>query len=93
MRSIALAVATVATAAMVAPLSTTPVRAQSTQLAQVGVEVDVGRPRERGVVVERRRPDVVIEEREHRRRPNVLIEERRRPGVRIETEGRRYRDW
>ena len=98
MRSIALAMATVATVAMVAPLSTGIARAQSApsmQLAQV--EVDVARPRHRGVVIEerRRRPGVVVEEREYRRRPGVVIEERERrgPSVRIETEGRRYRDW
>jgi len=69
MRISALAMATVAAVSMVAPLSSVPARADSMQLAQVGVEVDVGRPR-----------------------GGVVIEERRRPGVVIETEGRRNRD-
>jgi hypothetical protein len=98
MRSIALALATVAAVSMVAPLSTGPARAQSTQLAQADIDVRIGpRARERGVIIEERehrRPGVVIEERE-RRRPGVVIEERerRRPGVVIEEEsvGRRDR--
>jgi hypothetical protein len=53
---------------MAPPLSTGTARAETMQLAQVGVgvDIDVGRPR-----------------------GGVVIEERRRPGVVIETEGRR----
>ena len=79
MRISALAMATVAAVSMMAPLSSVPARADSIQLAQVGVEIDVGRPRG-GVVIEERhrRPGVVIETEGRRNCRTVTVTERER---------------
>jgi len=70
MRSTVIALATAAAALTVAPLLTSTAQAASIQLAQVDVDVNVGaRPGVR--VEERHHKDVVIE----KRRPGVVIEE------------------
>jgi len=70
MRSTAIALATAAAALTAAPLLTSTAQAASLQLAQVDVDVNVGaRPGVR--VEERHHRDVVIE----KRRPGVVIEE------------------
>ena len=71
MRSTVIALAAAASVLTAVPLLTSIAHADSTRLAQVDVDVNVG-PRGPGVrVEERRRPDVVIE----KRRPGVVIEE------------------
>jgi hypothetical protein len=77
MRNTMFAVATAAAVLMAVPLVSGTVRADSVRLAQVDVDVGVGRP---GPRVEEHRRDVEIKE---HRRPGVVIEE---------TEGRRPRD-
>jgi hypothetical protein len=77
MRTMVFAVAAAAAALTALPLSVAPVNADPVRMAQVDVDVGVGpRPHDRGVIIEeRRRPGVVIEETEGRRRDCVTRSE------------------
>jgi hypothetical protein len=77
MRTMVFAVAAAAAALTALPFSVAPVNADPVRMAQVDVDVGVGpRPHDRGVIIEeRRRPGVIIEETEGRRRDCVTHSE------------------
>lgn len=91
MRTMVFVVAAAAAALTALPFSVAPVNAEPIRMAQVDVDVGVGpRQHDRGVTIEeRRRPGVVIEETEGRRRDCVTQSETTRRGNTTVTEQER----